>query len=188
MGGWGGCATTAPYSAAKAAVNNLMETYYMALKPYGIGASALCPMNINTDIWATELRRPARFKNSGYNTTPEVIDLLREHVSTGIDPVELARRFKTGLEAGQVYIIPYPEAYEIVTREQERARNYISGEGMAAENARDAYRMEQFRARASEESAKEKDVFVLGAKGPAVGFAKARQDIDWVDDSKKFVK
>ena len=35
--------TTAPYSAAKAAVLNLMESYFLALRPYGIGVTALCP-------------------------------------------------------------------------------------------------------------------------------------------------
>jgi NAD(P)-dependent dehydrogenase (short-subunit alcohol dehydrogenase family) len=182
MGGWGGCATTAPYSAAKAAVNNLMETYYMALKPYGIGASSLCPMNINSDIWATELRRPEQFKNSGYNTTAEVIEVLKEHVSTGIDPVELAERFKKGIEDGLVYIIPYPVAYEIVSREHERIRNYTSAEGMAKEDAKERFMAERMK----DAPPPSGDGAVLFTKGGKVGFAKARTDLDWVDASHKF--
>ena len=189
MGGWGGNARTAPYSAAKAAVNNLMESYYLALKPYGIGATALCPMNINSEIWATELRRPEKYKDSGYNTTPEVIDLLKEHVSTGIDPVELAERFKKGIEDGVVYCIPYPVSYEIVSREQERQRNYISLEGMIKEEALAAHN-----ALVTAELKKQGgaptsgDTAVLFRKGDQVGFAKARQDIDWVGDGSKFNK
>jgi NAD(P)-dependent dehydrogenase (short-subunit alcohol dehydrogenase family) len=181
-GGWGGGPSTAPYSAAKAAVNNLMESYYMALKPYGIGASALCPMNIRTNIWETERRRPAKYKNTGYNTTEEVIDVLKEHVSGGIDPVELAERFKRGIEAGQVYIVPYPNAYELVSREHERIRNYTSPEGMAKEAAR-----EQFMIKMREAGAPVPEgIAVLEKRGPAVGFAKARPDFDWVDPSHRF--
>jgi len=191
MGGWGGNARTAPYSAAKAAVINLMESYHLALKPYGIQATALCPMNINSEIWDTENRRPQEYKDSGYNTTPEVIEVIKEHVQTGIDPVELAERFKQGLEDGVVYCIPYPNAYEIVSREQEKQRNYISGEGMAKLAAAESYRQAML-----DEAAKTGiaapipggDTFVLARKGPAVGFGKARQDIDWVDDSRKFKK
>jgi NAD(P)-dependent dehydrogenase (short-subunit alcohol dehydrogenase family) len=179
MGGWGGNAMTAPYSAAKAAVNNLMESYHLALKPYGFGASSLCPMNIKSDIWETERRRPAQYKDSGYNTTDAVIEVMKEHVSNGIDPVELAERFKKGIEAGQVYIIPYPGAYEIISREQERARNYISAEGMAKEEAKEKFIAEAIKNGAPPPG----DGHVLFTKGPAVGFAKARPDLDWVDKS-----
>ena len=189
MGGWGGNARTAPYSAAKAAVNSLMESYYLALKPYGIGATSLCPMNINSEIWATELRRPEQFKNSGYNTTPEVIELLKEHVSMGIDPVELAERFKKGIEDGVVYCVPYPNAYEIITREQERKRNYVTPEGMVKEKAYDAYMAEIAAERKKRgEGPPTGDAVVLFKKGDQVGFAKARQDIDWVADSSKAKK
>jgi NAD(P)-dependent dehydrogenase (short-subunit alcohol dehydrogenase family) len=191
MGGWSGNENTAPYSAAKAAVNNLMESYYLALKPYGIGATALCPMNINSDIWATELRRPTEFKDSGYNTTPEVIEVLKEHVSTGVDPVVLAEGFKKGIEDGVVYCIPYPGVYEIIGRELDTKKDYLTAEGMAKLQF-----AEQFRRQMMEEAIKSGkaapgpggDAFVLGAKGPAVGFAKARADLDWVDDSHKFNK
>ncbi|MDR0491563.1 MAG: SDR family NAD(P)-dependent oxidoreductase [Oscillospiraceae bacterium] len=186
MGGWGGNVMTAPYSAAKAAVNNLMESYYLALKPYGFGATALCPMNINSDIWATELRRPDKYKNSGYNTTPEVIELLKEHVSMGIDPVELAERFKKGIEDGVVYCVPYPNAYELITREQERKRNYVTYGGMVKEEAFASYMTElAAELKKKGEGPPVGDAIALFKKGDQVGFAKARQDIDWIDPSRK---
>lgn len=186
LGGWGGNARTAPYSASKAAVNNLMESYYLALKPYGIGATALCPMNIASEIWATELRRPAKYKNSGYNTTPEVVELLKEHVSMGIDPVELAERFKKGIEDGVVYCIPYPDACDIVTGEQDRKRNYMTPAGMAKEKGYDVYMAEL----AAEHKKKGLgppvgDAVALFKKGDQVGFAKARKDIDWVGEASR---
>ena len=186
MGGWSGTPVTAPYSAAKAAVNSLMESYYLALKPYGFGVTALCPMNINTEIWATELRRPEQYKNSGYNTTPEVIELLKEHVNMGIDPVELAERFKKGIEDGLVYCVPYPNAYELITREQERKRNYVTVEGMVKENAYSEYMAGVAAERKSKgEGPPVGDAIVLFKKGDQVGFAKARKDIDWIDESNR---
>ena len=184
--GWGGNARTAPYSAAKAAVNNLIESYYLALKPYGIGATALCPRNINSDIWATELRRPEKYKNTGYNTTPEVIELLKEHVEMGIDPVELAELFKKSIEDGVVYCIPYADACDFVTSEQDRKRNYMTPAGMAKEKGYDAYIAEL----SKEHKAKGLgppvgDAVALFKKGDQVGFAKARKDIDWVHDRNK---
>ena len=189
MGGWDISPKTAPYSAAKAAVISLMESYYKALKPYGIGATALCPMNINSEIWATELRRPEQFKNSGYNTTPEVIELLKEHVSNGIDPVELAERFKKGVEDGVLFCIPYPNAFEILSRIQERHRNYLSPVGLQREAAWEAYMAELNAERLRRgDGPVSGDTGVLQRKGGQVGFAKARTDLDWVDDSVKFKK
>ncbi len=43
MGGLQGASMAAPYSAAKAAVINLMESYRQGLEKYGIGVSVVCP-------------------------------------------------------------------------------------------------------------------------------------------------
>ena len=186
LGGWAGNPRVAPYSAAKAAVNNLMESYYMALKPYGFGATALCPMNINSEIWASELYRPEKYKNTGYNTTSDVIDLLKEHTSMGIDPVELAEKLKKGIEDGVVYCIPYPDACDIVTFEQDRKRNFMTPEGMAKERG-----YEEYMACVVAEHKKKGlgppkgDVIAIFKRGDQVGFAKAKEGIDWVDDSKR---
>ena len=187
MGGFGGGPTTAPYSASKAALNALIEAYYHGLKPYGIGATVLCPSNINSDIWAAELYRPEKFKESGYNTTPEVIDLLKEHVSEGIDPVELGLCLKKGIEDGILYCLPHANAYEQVARFQETKLNYLSVEGMIKEQALAEYRAKadaEMRAR-GEAPARNP---VLFKKGSQVGFAKAREDIDWVADVNKAKK
>ena len=189
-----GSPRTAPYTAAKAAVNNLIESYYFALKPYGIGATSLCPMTIASDIWQTELHRPEVFKESGYNTTPEVIELLKEHTASGIDPLVLAEHFKKSIEDELIYCLPYPEAYEIISRENERRRNFTSVEGMIKENAVLEYKAKQI------EELKKKGAgplnsgtssdakVVIFQKGDEVGFGKARQDIDWVADSSKMKK
>jgi NAD(P)-dependent dehydrogenase (short-subunit alcohol dehydrogenase family) len=176
-GGWTGGAITAPYSAAKAAVNNLMESYYFALKPYGIGSTALCPMAINSDIYKAEKYRPDNLRNSGYHTTDEVIDLMREHCENGMDPVTLAEYLKRGIENNLLFVIPYDNAYEMISRVHEQKRNFAFPEGMLKEAVMEEY--------TKDHDIGAPDAQLLKERGPIVGFGKARSDIDWVDDSHK---
>lgn len=165
-------ATTAPYSAAKAAVNNLMYSYNDALKPYGAGATVLCPANINSNIGEAEKYRPAHLKNSGYNVTDDTIGLLKAIHAGGMDPVELAGWLKEGIENEQVIVVPYKESQEMMKRELQHILDYSSPEGMK--------RIEESNKKMAEEMAK-----MMGGHKD-VGFAKAKKDIDWVDPSKKF--
>jgi NAD(P)-dependent dehydrogenase (short-subunit alcohol dehydrogenase family) len=112
MGGFAGSAAASIYSAAKAAVINLMESYRLALEKYGIAVSVLCPANIRTNIAEATRLRPARYGNTGYVVNEEVIRSLHSIHAHGLDPVVLARRTKEAMEAGQLYIIPYPEEKE----------------------------------------------------------------------------
>ncbi len=116
MGGFFGSPAASVYSAAKAAVINLMESYHLALAKYRIGVSVLCPANINSNIAEAVRLRPAQFANTGYVENEEVIQSLRSIYAHGLDPVVLAQRTKEALEAGQLYIIPYPEEKEPLTQ------------------------------------------------------------------------
>jgi hypothetical protein len=95
-----------------------------------------------------------------------------------MDPVTLAEHLKRGLENDQIYVVPYDNAYELISRTQEQARNFASPEGMVKEAALAAYALDH--------DLNDQDTKMLREKGPAVGFAKARSDIDWVDTSRKF--
>jgi NAD(P)-dependent dehydrogenase (short-subunit alcohol dehydrogenase family) len=110
LGGLQGGAITAPYSAAKAAVINLMESYHASLGKYGIGVSVLCPANIKSNIAEATRIRPAHYGQSGYVETQEAIDSLHSIYQHGMEPEELAGHVKKGIEEGQLYIIPYPES------------------------------------------------------------------------------
>ena len=112
LGGLQGSALAAPYSAAKAAVINLMEGYRMSLEKHGIGVSVLFPANIKSNIAEAVRIRPARFSNTGDVETQEAIDSLHSIYIHGMEPVELAGHVKRAIEANQLYIIPYPEAKE----------------------------------------------------------------------------
>lgn len=173
LGAFMGGATTAPYSAAKAAVNNLMYTYYEALKPYGFGVTVLCPANINSNIGEAEKHRPEKYRNTGYNVTEKTIGLLKSIHAGGMDPVELARWLKAAIENDQVVCVPYGNAREILERELGTVIHYSSPEGMKKLHERDEIRKKEF------------EEMMKNSPREDVGFAKARIDLDWVDASHK---
>ena len=174
LGGFMGGSTTAPYSAAKAAVNNLMESYHAALKPYGIGVTCLCPGNIKSNIAEAVYTRPEHLKNTGYNVTEKTIDLLRGIHAQGIEPVELAKIRKKAIENEQLYVLPFPNPEQILRENFERVINCCTPEGMRRQEEIERKRWEEMRK-------------AMGDNNPyagseEVGFAKARPDIDWVKD------
>ncbi len=175
MGGFMGGSTTAPYSAAKAAVNNLMESYYSALKPYGIGVSCLCPGNINSNIGEAVYTRPKHLENTGYNVNEKTINFLRSIHATGIEPVELAKILKKGIEDEVLYVIPVPNPEQMLRGTLERIVNYASAEGMK--------RQEEQMRKMFEEMAKNAPQGAPQGPMPVMdngGFGQARQDLTWV--------
>jgi NAD(P)-dependent dehydrogenase (short-subunit alcohol dehydrogenase family) len=174
-GGFMGGATTAPYSAAKAAVVNLMESYYLALKPYGIGVSCLCPVGIRSNIGESSYTRPKDLENTGYNTNEKTIEFMRKHYSYGIDPVELARLFKKGIENDLLYILPFPDPVKSLKDNCERLYNYVTPEGMK--------RQDELEKKRREEMLKNPTPSIEGAE--EVGWGKARPDISWVTKEHK---
>lgn len=116
MGGFFGGPTTAPYSAAKAAVINLMESYSLSLKKYGIGVSVLCPASINSNIHNATDTRPAHLANTGYLVDELAVEALRTIYESGMDPVDLAKWLKKGIEDEQLYVLPYPEEKEALAK------------------------------------------------------------------------
>jgi len=187
---WGAftaAAMVAPYTAAKAGVLNLMESYYHALKPYGIEVSALCPANINSRIYETALlTRPDHLKNSGYNVDEKTQEFLASIHQHGMDPRVLADWLKKGIENELFLIVPYPSAPRMVEMELQRFADYASPEGM-----------ERLKERLSQPPSEEECKMMSEREGYEIkpgprrifssdtGFAKARKDLDWVDKSKK---
>ena len=97
---------TGPYSAAKAAVNNLMYSYADALRPYGASATVLCPANINSNIGNAEKFRPENLRNTGYHVSEGTMMHLRAVHALGIDPIELAEILKEAIENGRIIVLP----------------------------------------------------------------------------------
>jgi len=175
MAGFGAASTCTPYSVSKAAVNNLMECYYQSLKQYGIGVSCLCPGGIASNIAEATYTRPKHLANTGYRVNKQTIEFEHKANSQGIDPVELAKILKKGIENEQFFIIPAPNPEEMVRPMVERIINYVTPEGMKRQEESTKKRMEEMRKH-------------MGGKNPFAGAAeagwgKAREDLTWIKDT-----
>jgi NAD(P)-dependent dehydrogenase (short-subunit alcohol dehydrogenase family) len=174
MSGFMASSGCTPYSVAKAGVINLMECYYQALKPYGIGVSCLCPHGIKTNIAEASYTRPKHLENTGYNTNDKTIEFMRHHYSFGIDPVELAQILKKGIENDVLYIIPVPDPEKTLRDNFERIASYTTPEGIK--------RQEEAAAKRREEMAKHPMPGLEGAE--EAGWGKARPDLTWIKERK----
>jgi NAD(P)-dependent dehydrogenase (short-subunit alcohol dehydrogenase family) len=175
MGGFMAGSTTTPYSTAKAAVIMLMECYYQALKPYNIGVSCLCPGGIKSNIGESSYTRPKHLENTGYNTNEKTIEFMRHHYSFGIEPVELAKILKKGIENEQLIIIPVDDPEQMLRENFERVINYATPEGMKRQEELTKKRREEMMKRMTDENGP-----MAGAA--EVGWGKARPDLTWVKD------
>jgi short-subunit dehydrogenase len=110
LGGFQGSQGAAIYSAAKAAVNNLSESYRIALEKYNIGVTVCCPANIKSNIAEATKTRPEHLKNTGYLVNEDTIASLHSIHIHGMEPVVLAGHIKKAVEDNQGYCVPYPEA------------------------------------------------------------------------------
>ncbi|MCR4393026.1 MAG: SDR family NAD(P)-dependent oxidoreductase [Dehalococcoidales bacterium] len=170
MGGLMPASGCTPYSAAKAAVIALMECYYNALKPYGIGVSCLCPGGIKSNIGESHLTRPKHLANTGYHLDEKVVEFMRKHYSYGIDPVDLAKILKKGIEDEVLFIIPVPDPEGFMRNVLERMVNYTTPEGMK--------RQEELMKKRMEEMRKTPNPMFEGAA--EAGWGKPRKDLTWV--------
>lgn len=114
LGGFTGSALAGPYSAAKAAVVNLMEGYRQGLEKYGIGVSVVCPANIKSNIAEATLTRSAAYGETGYVEGPEAIASLNSIYQHGMEPEVLAGHVMKGIVENALYIIPYPETKDML--------------------------------------------------------------------------
>ena len=182
-----------PYSAAKAAALNLMESYYMALKPYGIAVSVLTPANIRSNINDGALKtRPEHLKNTGYNFTEEVTEYMYSTMQAhGTDPRVLAEKLKEGIEKEVFIIVPYSFGAKVFERQMQRMPLYTTVEGMKELERRNELRMTQPQTEEEKAMAYE----LQGGDGmftykhpktrEEVGAGMARKDLDWVIESKR---
>lgn len=114
LGGFTGSALAGPYSAAKAAVVNLMEGYRQGLEKYGIGVSVVCPANIKSNIAEATLTRTAAYGETGYVEGEAAIASLNSIYQHGMEPEVLAAHVMKGVQDNSLYIIPYPETKDML--------------------------------------------------------------------------
>ena len=176
-GAFGPGAIVAPYCAAKAAALNLMESYWQALKPYGIGVTAICPANIRTRIYeAAILNRPEKYKETGYNVSEATQKLLSGIHAHGMDPLVLADWLKKGIENEQFLVVPYdPEALPAWEAKQHEPP---TEEDILLASEREGYDMR--------ESLTQRRIPPKDPPKDPIGFGKARADLEWIAPGKRF--
>ncbi len=175
--------TTGPYSAAKAAVNNLIYSYAESLKPYGASATVLCPYNINSNIGDAERYRPKNLRNTGHYVTEGVLAALKALYSHGIDPVELAEILKEAIENRRVLVLPFHDVdtgLRLVQEALEEVEWFMLTEEeykkKMAERMADTTRYEpKF----------DDDPNPFALPEGAEPFGLARKDLDYIDSNKK---
>jgi len=180
MGGFWGSFATAPYSAAKAAVINLMESYRISLKKYDIGVSVLCPASINTNIHNAGDTRPKDLENTGYLMDEKAIHTLKTIYASGMDPVELANWLKKGIEDEQFYVIPYPEEREALEKHFKEILDSVLPVEADPEGVRKRTACMKALMESAVEEAKNDP-----AKAVDIGFGKAKPDLDWVKPTQR---
>lgn len=97
------------YNVSKYGVVALSEGLRLELAPRGIGVSVLCPGFIRTQIVDSRRNLPERFEGA-VRTLPtsgpvaEQINLLRQRISEGIDPMYVGELVREGIENDWPYI------------------------------------------------------------------------------------
>ena len=176
-----------PYAASKAAVFALGESYYFALKPYGIGVTLICPVNINSRIYEAAIKtRPENLRNTGYNVNEATQAFLAETHKSGMDPRVLADWLKRGIDSGVFLVVPYEHGAQMVEKGQRRYLDYMTPEGMKRfEDEQGAPpTAEELKLIIEREGGEMKPGGGPGT-GPDIGFGKARSDFDWVSPDKR---
>lgn len=96
------------YATSKFAVRGMTDALRLALGPYRIGASVLCPGMVRTRaMTAGDIYRQAHAEG----TQPEE---KREAIANGMDPLELGRLVVRAIENNEPYIFPHGEFREEV--------------------------------------------------------------------------
>ncbi|MEN8125053.1 MAG: SDR family oxidoreductase [Bacteroidota bacterium] len=87
------------YSAAKSALERVTETIRMEVKKFGIEVTNIAPGDFATNIAAGRYHTPV-FKNSAYKDSYQKnLDLMDEHVNSGGDPIEIAKKIYKIIQA-----------------------------------------------------------------------------------------
>jgi NAD(P)-dependent dehydrogenase (short-subunit alcohol dehydrogenase family) len=122
MAGMMGIPYASSYSATKAAVVSLTESWAVELKSYNIHVSALCPAFVKTRIHESMRNKQDKYKSSKESKEITLADKQRYKknagqaaalVESGIAPELLAKRVIEALNSGQMYIFTHPNYKEV---------------------------------------------------------------------------
>ncbi len=103
------------YSATKHAVVSLSESLHAELEPLGIGVSVLCPGAVASNIVDAARNRPGELGGPAWGP-----DGMRERISRGMLPAEVARKVLRGVQANELFILTHPGNRRAVEAQHQR--------------------------------------------------------------------
>ena len=115
MAGMGGVPYSGVYTASKAAVVALSESWAAELKDKRIGVSVLCPAFVQTRIYDSERNRPNKYKSENYQIENEssFSKQTKQMVKDGIDVSIVGKRVVEAINHGELYIFTHPNYRQV---------------------------------------------------------------------------
>ena len=115
MAGMGGVPYSGVYTASKAAVVALSESWAAELKDKRIGVSVLCPAFVQTRIYDSERNRPDKYKSENYQIENEssFSKQTKQMVNDGIDVSIVGKRVVEAINHGELYIFTHPNYRQV---------------------------------------------------------------------------
>lgn len=124
MAGMGGVPYSAAYSATKAAVVSMTESWAAELKRHNIHVSVLCPAFVKTRIHQSLRNQQAKYQSAQAVGDPDKLKAgygkVAALVESGIPAELLAKRVVEALSNGQTYLFTHPN-YRSVVAERGKA-------------------------------------------------------------------
>ena len=110
MAGMGGVPYLGAYTATKAAVVALSESWAGELEEKGIHVSVLCPAFVQTRIHESERNRPAQYQSDEVRTSDKnsFANSTKQMVESGIEVSIVGKRVVEALNDGEFYIFTHP--------------------------------------------------------------------------------
>ena len=118
MAGMGGVPYSGAYTATKAAVVALSESWAGELESKGINVSVLCPAFVQTRIYDSERNRPAKYQSDMVNLDNEnsFFNKAKEMVKNGIEVSIVGKRVVEALNDGEFYIFTHPNYHAVMKK------------------------------------------------------------------------
>jgi len=110
MAGMGGVPYLGAYTATKAAVVALSESWAGELEEQGIHVSVLCPAFVQTRIHESERNRPPQYQSDEVRTSDKnsFTNSTKQMVESGIEVSIVGKRVVEALNDGEFYIFTHP--------------------------------------------------------------------------------
>ncbi|HAZ81038.1 MAG TPA: oxidoreductase [Porticoccaceae bacterium] len=110
MAGMTGVPYSGAYTATKAAVVALSESWAGELERKGIRVSVLCPAFVQTRIYDSERNRPEQYQSDDWDimTESSFSKRAKHLVENGIEVSIVGKRVVEALNAGELYIFTHP--------------------------------------------------------------------------------